>query len=226
MADVLLTKADCDKIVAAAVAAAQQNFHKKIEELEARLSAGGKEEVVSPHKSASSGQIRSETKKPSAVIEQPITYHEAFLSGGGQEAVAIFTGLSRSLVARTQDQILELELSTLPIPIDSRKRIAYSTVLNNQDFAESLEDLYAGAHGVLLPFTEMLHDLAEKTKGTGKVAPLKDHERAMAKAQFKYRDSQGNISWHRLTDIVRGTIVYPDIPSMYKGLEYIITFFE
>ncbi|CAL1126481.1 unnamed protein product [Cladocopium goreaui] len=39
-----------------------------------------------------------------------------------------------------------------------------------------------------------------------------------AKAAFKYTDATGT-SWHRCTDIVRATILYHDIRSMYEGLK-------
>ncbi|CAE7649093.1 unnamed protein product [Symbiodinium sp. CCMP2456] len=46
-------------------------------------------------------------------------------------------------------------------------------------------------------------------------------QRCRDKAQFKYKDKNGEISWHRLTDIVRDTIVYQNLDDMYKGLRAI-----
>ncbi|CAE7655967.1 Pclo [Symbiodinium necroappetens] len=39
--------------------------------------------------------------------------------------------------------------------------------------------------------------------------------RCRDKAQFKYKDKKGEISWHRLTDIVRDTIVYKNLHDMW-----------
>ncbi|CAE7509420.1 Pclo [Symbiodinium necroappetens] len=39
--------------------------------------------------------------------------------------------------------------------------------------------------------------------------------RCREKAQFKYKDKKGEISWHRLTDIVRDTIVYKNLHDMW-----------
>ena len=43
----------------------------------------------------------------------------------------------------------------------------------------------------------------------------------MDKAKFKCTDKDGNVAYYRLTDIVRGTLVFDNITDMHDGLKMI-----
>ena len=58
------------------------------------------------------------------------------------------------------------------------------------------------------------------------VPPLKGEARARMKAIFKYRDvaSEG-VAWYRLTDLVRATLEFDDLASLYAGLQAVVDHF-
>ena len=46
------------------------------------------------------------------------------------------------------------------------------------------------------------------------------------KAHFKYCDATGDgVAWYRLTDLVRATIEYPELDTMYGGLRSLVRHF-
>lgn len=67
-------------------------------------------------------------------------------------------------------------------------------------------------------FDEKVKYVAEETEGKAIIPRMKGRPRCESKAAFKYTDATGT-SWHRCTDIVRATILYDDLTSMYDGLE-------
>ena len=144
---------------------------------------------------------------------EPITYEEAFEVSGGQAVLDAHKKASEQLVGVTQDKKLQEQIGRL-LPADFRQRVAYSTANVNQDYVESLDELYAKAEQVLPFFTRIIESLANKTSGWAKVAPLKGKARALAKSRFKYAEENGSISYFRLTDIVRATLVYKDIVAV------------
>jgi hypothetical protein len=146
---------------------------------------------------------------------EPIRYDEAFESIGGQAALDAFADISRNLVDKISDKELTAQIDEL-LPADFKHRIAYSTANVNQDYVESLDDLYAKAQRVLPSYARTIETLAHKTKGIARIAPLKGRIRARAKATFKYLDSNGDTCWYRLTDIVRATLEYLDIETVSK----------
>ena len=92
----------------------------------------------------------------------------------------------------------------------------FSTRLINQPYVATLDALYEKATQVLGPYSQAVHDLASETYGRAVVPPLKGKVRAGVKAQYKYRDASGDgVAWYRLTDLVRATIEYADIDTMY-----------
>ena len=58
------------------------------------------------------------------------------------------------------------------------------------------------------------------------VPPLKGEVRARMKAIFKYRDvSSEGVAWYRLTDLVRATLEFGDLASLYAGLQAVVDHF-
>jgi hypothetical protein len=84
-------------------------------------------------------------------------------------------------------------------------------------------------------FQRKMKDLAEMTHGESLGPPLKGKERALAKSRFKYTDPRQRsqitnpdsgsgddlIAYFRLTDILRDTLVFENLPDMYTALEHL-----
>ncbi|CAE7485487.1 unnamed protein product [Symbiodinium sp. CCMP2592] len=104
---------------------------------------------------------------------------------------------------------------------DRQTRRSLSTKMNYQPYKNTLKELYAFCKDKAPMFFAKVRAVAERTGGENVEPPLKSMERCRDKAQFKYKDKNGDISWHRLTDIVRDTIVYKNLDDMYKGLRAI-----
>jgi len=85
-----------------------------------------------------------------------------------------------------------------------------------------LDTLLSEADAVLESFHAKVREQAKVTGGTEILVPRKDRARAEMKAVFKYSDTNGGVAYYRLTDLVRATISYRDIPSMYSGLQAVI----
>jgi hypothetical protein len=97
-----------------------------------------------------------------------------------------------------------------------------------QHYVPDFETLMGSARDCIESFQAKITDIAVETQGLAMVAPLKQEKRAQMKARFKYMTQikkRTSIAWYRLTDLVRATIIYPDIASMYKGLESVIAWF-
>ncbi|CAE7515745.1 unnamed protein product [Symbiodinium sp. CCMP2592] len=104
---------------------------------------------------------------------------------------------------------------------DWQKRRSFSTKMNYQPYKNTLEELFAFCKDKAPLFFAKVRAVAERTGGENVEPPLKGMQRCQDKAQFKYKDKNGEVSWHRLTDIVRDTIVYKNLDDMYKGLRAI-----
>eukprot|EP00435_Cladocopium_sp_Y103_P069505 s1579_g33.t1 len=100
---------------------------------------------------------------------------------------------------------------------DPLKRLGNSVKLNFQPFMKDLPALMDFHKARKPKFDEKVIYVADKTKGKALIPGMKGQARCESKAAFKYTDATGT-SWHRLTDIVRATILYDDIQSMYDGL--------
>jgi hypothetical protein len=144
---------------------------------------------------------------------EPITYEDAFKQSGGELALESYRLVSKNLTDFTRDKQLSKEIDRL-LPADFRQRVAYSTINVNQDYVESFEELYSKAEKVFPFFAQVIETLASKTNGTAQVPPLKGKTRSLAKANFKYTDSNGDTLWYRITDLVRATLHYPDIDTV------------
>ena len=95
-------------------------------------------------------------------------------------------------------------------------------MLVNQSYVDDLDTLFHQARHVHPHFAALVERLSRETGGVALVALLKTRARAEAKAKFKYTDSLGAVSWFRLTDIVRGTLVCGTIDAMYDAVQQIV----
>ncbi|CAJ1948979.1 unnamed protein product [Cylindrotheca closterium] len=161
----------------------------------------------------------------SAESLEPISYKEAFEKSGGQKTVEKYTALSR----RLQDEVNNLQVAEEMKELmagEFYRRKGFSTGLLNQGYVNRLDVLYKEAKIVYKDFDAAVQRIADATGGTAVVPPIKGEKRARMKAMFKYRDPHGDgIAWYRLTDLVRATIMYPTIESMYDSLEDVLKLF-
>ena len=85
-----------------------------------------------------------------------------------------------------------------------------------------MEELYDDAQRVHPDFKARVEALSRRAGALGAdVPPLKGRVRAEMKARFKYTD-EGGVAWYRLTDLVRATIRFADIATMYAGAEAVL----
>lgn len=104
---------------------------------------------------------------------------------------------------------------------------AFSTKPVNQPYVKDLDQLYAKAESVEGNFKDVMNKLAEMTESRAMIAPLKGRERATRKAKYKYKDDNGpGIGYYRLTDILRGTLVFPDLETLYGGAATVLKFLK
>ncbi|CAJ1392654.1 unnamed protein product [Effrenium voratum] len=147
----------------------------------------------------------------------PKTYEEALEQLGGQEELAKTLQLSKDL---QQKHGLAPEITHM-LPLHYSERISFSVKLNYQPYQTSLGDLMHFCKVRKPLFDQIVQDIAEDSGGKPIVPPVKGEKRCGVKANFKYKDSQGGIAWHRLTDVVRATIIYERLEDMYNGLKMI-----
>ena len=149
---------------------------------------------------------------------EPITYERAFSLIGGDKQLAEAKALRDVQMAKVRDSQLDQELNHM-LPHDYQQRKGFSTTLVNQPYVSDLHMLYTLARPVHQLFKQRLQALAARTGGVAHVPTMKGQERAMTKAEFKYTDEAGGVAWYRITDLIRGTLEYPDIRSMYIALK-------
>ncbi|CAE7526635.1 ANKRD50 [Symbiodinium natans] len=101
------------------------------------------------------------------------------------------------------------------------ERNARSIKVNFQPFFQTLPELFKFAEEEKHHFFDLVERVAKATNGTYAKPPLKGPERCISKAHFKYVDSAGRVEWHRLTDIVRDTLIFENLSDMYAGLQLI-----
>ena len=80
--------------------------------------------------------------------------------------------------------------------------------------SNNLDALYNAGKAGFAGFVSSVKALAGETKGRVMIGPIKLRDKAEAKIRHDYG---GDAS--RLTDIIRATIAYPDVHSMYEGLK-------
>jgi len=162
-----------------------------------------KEERVPPHKEFLEGK------------EKPTSYKDALEQVGGEKKLEEFREMSTRLM---ESYKVAPEMAEV-LSGDSKARLAYSVKLNYQKYVNNLDELIERCKKHQKVFFDKVKEIATKTGGKNCKPPLKSKERCEAKATFKYRDASGDVSWHRLTDIVRDTVVYGNLDDMYEGLK-------
>ncbi|CAE7397670.1 Ankrd17, partial [Symbiodinium necroappetens] len=163
-----------------------------------------KEERVPPHKEFLEGK------------EKPTSYRDALEQVGGEKKLEEFRELSGTSLMESYKVAPEM---AEVLSGDSKARLAYSVKLNYQKYVNNLDELIERCKKYQKVFFDKVKEIATKTGGKNCKPPLKSKERCEAKATFKYRDASGDVSWHRLTDIVRDTVVYGNLDDMYEGLK-------
>ncbi|CAE7519820.1 XBAT32 [Symbiodinium sp. CCMP2592] len=146
----------------------------------------------------------------------PSTYAQALCLLGGQKCLQGFAELSRHIHSKyaPPKQIQEL-LQRRGLELKAR-----STTMNYQPYCSSMAEVYDFHRERKSAFDERVRLIAEQTEGEALVPEMKGLARCESKAAFKYADETG-VSYYRLTDIVRATILYDSLASMYKGLDVI-----
>ena len=196
--------------------------------LKAELRAELKAELLAElrdDKPAAAAEAPASVQPKASVAMVPITYEEAFVAIGGESELAKHMEASRQLQARVSDATLDAELKLL-LPRDYTKRTGFSTKLINQPFVRDLDALYAQANAIYGSYDKCIRELAMKLGAKALVPPLKGEVRARMKAIFKYRDvSSEGVAWYRLTDLVRATLEFGDLASLYAGLQAVVDHF-
>ena len=196
--------------------------------LKADLRAELKAELLAElreNKPAAAVEAPATVQRKASVAMVPITYEEAFVAIGGELELAKHMEASRQLQARVSDATLDAELKLL-LPRDYTKRTGFSTKLINQPFVRDLDALYAQANAIYGSYDQCIRELAVKLGAKALVPPLKGEVRARMKAIFKYRDvSSEGVAWYRLTDLVRATLEFGDLASLYAGLQAVVDHF-
>ena len=177
------------------------------------------------------GKLGAAAEAHTAVVQQkpvtlePITYDDAFVAIGGESELAKHTEASQQLQARVSDAELDAELQRVLLR-DYTERTGFSTKLINQPFVRDLDALYEQANAIYSSYAKCIQELAAKLGAKALVPPLKGEARARMKAIFKYRDvaSEG-VAWYRLTDLVRATLEFDDLASLYAGLQAVVDHF-
>merc|ERR1712232_572440 len=107
------------------------------------------------------------------------------------------------------------------LPSDSAFRISNSIKINFQSYIASIDELYEKADKCYARFCEKIRALQGLTGASNVLIPeVKRRDRAELKAQLKYSDARG-VAWYRLTDIVRATLLFNGVESMYGALHTI-----
>lgn len=70
-----------------------------------------------------------------------------------------------------------------------------------------------------LGFSSLVHNLASECNGRATIAPLKGYERTVQKTQDKYGGDSSKV-----LDLVRGMVVFDNIPDLAKALELLETY--
>eukprot|EP00531_Pseudo-nitzschia_arenysensis_P000412 CAMPEP_0116121882 /NCGR_PEP_ID=MMETSP0329-20121206/3927_1 /TAXON_ID=697910 /ORGANISM="Pseudo-nitzschia arenysensis, Strain B593" /LENGTH=1003 /DNA_ID=CAMNT_0003615711 /DNA_START=25 /DNA_END=3036 /DNA_ORIENTATION=- len=181
------------------------------EDIDNRISTEDDENESNPDRQKTEKDVDADTK-----------YKEAFNESGGDVALQNFKSVSDELRKLVVDATIEAEIDKLLPP--SMPWNGASKFLVSQSYVESIDELYKNADKALSVFQKAVKAIAEKAtpKAKPQLPGLKSKERAIEKAKFKYADEKGDgVSYYRLTDIVRGTLIYPSIAEMYEGLKLV-----
>ena len=160
-------------------------------------------------------QFRDKSK-----LEQ-VSHDEAFERMGGQREVDKMMELALRLSTRTAETELTQKIRDM---FPSHQDPALAERFVTQHYVSNIHDLYRCAMEARPSFEDFVNDMASSTTALCALhAPPKGRSRAVMKAKYKYASEEtGKISWYRLADVVRATLVYSDIPSMYEGCNSVI----
>jgi len=178
-----------------------------------------KEEIANEEMTEMEQEASNEMKKD---VDADKMYDDAFAKSGGEAALIRYKGVSDSHRKKVNNETIGVELDKLLPP--SMNWNGRSKFLVNQSYVRSIEELYENAEGSHTKFKIAMNEIAAKTKKARADVPrLKTRQRAIEKAKFKYidEDGKGGVAYYRLTDIVRGTLVFDNIPDMYESLTFV-----
>ncbi|CAE7485465.1 unnamed protein product [Symbiodinium sp. CCMP2592] len=195
--------------------AAKREGGEDMAQLERRLSR--LEQRVQPEDAQEPRKPKREDEEEVDPATMPTTYDAALELSGGATRLHDYEAFSGELKEKYEPNKDLVKM----MGKDWQKRRSFSTKMNYQPYKNTLEELYAFCKEKAPIFFAKVREVAERTGGRNVEPPLKGMPRCRDKAQFKYKDKNGDISWHRLTDIVRDTIVYKNLDDMYKGLRAI-----
>ena len=185
--------------------------------------------------SISSGKDKEEKKKEVSTTKTEststkkdkchiISYDDALKELGGEKSIINHKGISDDIQLAMKDNNLCKEIDNLlPPTVD---RLAKSIRNINQSYVNNIDAFYEQAEKAYPKFEERTNKFADLTKSEVKIADLKSRDRATNKAHFKYRDGNDKIAYYRLNDIVRGTLIYENIPDLYNGLKESMQYFD
>lgn len=152
---------------------------------------------------------------PGDGADMPMSYEDAIDRLGGQEKVEEYRSMSEMLERKHSPDDAKLVI----FPAEWHKRLANSIKVNFQVYIDNLDELMEMAEDVHKDFERKIQEIGVATGGKCVVPELKSRERSEAKSRFKYADGAGGVSWFRLTDVVRGTMIYNTVDAMYSALK-------
>ncbi|CAJ1934938.1 unnamed protein product [Cylindrotheca closterium] len=154
-----------------------------------------------------------------------LSHDEAFEQLGGNLELLKYRDATYDVMENHGEVNLEAEVKQL-LPRDYRKRVGFSTKLVYQPFVTTLDELYEKALSAYPKFEQEMLDIAFQTNSKAIVPKMKTKLRARMKALYKYFDqNRQGIAWYRLTDIVRATLQFQTMESMYAGLKVVVEHF-
>lgn len=205
-----------------------EDLLKRLADLEEQITkVMPKETEASKQKDAKTGtakelteEEKKEKKREDDAWGDLKSYDEAFeelQKDKEKNDLALFSKLSEEI--REKHGVWEEARSLMPaFYSNSLARLGSSVKLNYQPFFKDINELFEFHKEKKPLFDKQVKYVAHETKGKALIPGMKGQPRCKAKAAFKYTDATGT-SWHRCTDIVRATILYHDIRSMYEGLK-------
>ncbi|CAE7708352.1 unnamed protein product [Symbiodinium sp. CCMP2456] len=214
-AAIAMLSAEIQRLKFGAGTAAKPEGGEGMAQLERRLSR--LEQQVQSEEAQEQRKPKREDEEEVDPATMPTNYDSALDLSGGKTRLHNYEAFSKELKDKYEPNKDLVEM----MGKDWQKRRSFSTKMNYQPYQNTLEELYAFCKEKAPIFFAKVRAVAERTGGRNVEPPLKGMQRCQDKAQFKYKDKNGEISWHRLTDIVRDTIVYQNLDDMYKGLRAI-----
>lgn len=149
-------------------------------------------------------EVKEDLKEEEEKADAEQKYKEAFQKSGGHKALKECKSISDTVRKEVFNKDYRTEIDRiLPPSMDSK---GASKFLVNQSYVSSLEELYDRVEEVYGKFGKAITEIVAQAPGdaTAVVPPLKGKKRAM--------DEKGENIWiHRLTGVVRATLVWKSI---------------